>query len=163
MVSKKVILIGKFGVGKSSLVRRFVFQKFSEDYITTIGVKIDKKVIDINGVEMNMLIWDIAGESSQAKIPSSYKLGSHGILYVFDLTRPSTYEQLHEEIKGIREVLPKASMRILANKSDLVSLEEKEKILKELDLDIINYSSAKTGENVENTFYFLANDMLINH
>ena len=67
-MNKKVILVGHFGVGKSSLVKRFVHSQFSEEYITTIGVKIDKKAITVNGITVNLLIWDIAGEDSQKKI-----------------------------------------------------------------------------------------------
>ena len=81
-ISRKVAILGQYGVGKSSLIRQFVHRKFSEKYLTTIGVKIDKKVMDLDGVELTMIIWDIAGETNQSKIPKSYQLGAHGVLYV---------------------------------------------------------------------------------
>ncbi len=159
MLSRKVILIGKFGVGKTSLVRQFVYNKFSEDYMTTIGVKIDKKVVLVKGVEISMLIWDIAGETTQDKVPSSYKLGAHGVLYVFDLTRPTSYENLQTEIQQLKMTLPNVPIRILANKSDLLQPEDYAKIISGLNIQNIAHSSAKTGENIEKTFLDLAHAM----
>jgi len=85
MISKKVIITGSFGVGKTSLFNRFLYSKFDEKYLTTIGVKVDKKVINIDGQDLNLLIWDIAGEISQNKVPHSYFLGTSGVIYVFEL------------------------------------------------------------------------------
>lgn len=90
-ISKKVILLGHFGVGKTSLVKRFVVQKFSEEYQTTIGVKINKVVIGDH--HLTMILWDIEGGKSQQHLPPSYFAGAHGIIYVFDLTRPSTWKR----------------------------------------------------------------------
>ncbi len=159
-VSKKVILIGHFGVGKSSLVKRFVHQKFSEDYVTTIGVKIDKKVVSIDGFEVNMIIWDIAGEDNQKKVPASYRLGAHGILYVFDIGRPSTYENLDNELSYLNEILPNIPFQILANKTDLLSIEERTNVLEKLKDYEIFQTSAKTGEHVDEAFELLAKSMI---
>ena len=74
-IVKKVVLVGHFGVGKSSLVQRFVHQQFSEKYLTTIGVKIDKKVVSLGDVSVKMMLWDIAGESMTMKIPKKYLFG----------------------------------------------------------------------------------------
>lgn len=159
-ISKKVILVGHFGVGKTSLIRRFVHQKFSDDYLTTIGVKIDKKVLKVDNMEVTLIIWDIAGETNQAKIPKSYQLGAHGILYVFDITRPSTYQNLHEQLDYLKGVLPNAPVKIIANKKDLVSAEKQEEVLNDIDFDGIYTSSAKTGESVEEIFEALAKAMV---
>ena len=158
-MAKKVILIGHFGVGKTSLVRQFVHQQFSEEYITTIGVKIDKKEIQVNGTTIKLLIWDIAGEDSQQKVPQSYRLGAHGALYVLDLSRPSTYENLNEELIALNEVIPNIPISVLANKQDLVPNEQVEKILNERPVSA-KPTSAKSGENVEEAFHQLAAQML---
>lgn len=158
-VNKKVILIGHFGVGKSSLVKRFVHQKFSEDYITTIGVKIDKKELEVNGTTVTMLIWDIAGENSQQKIPTSYRLGAHGALYVFDISRPSTYEGLSEELAYVDKNLPGIPVQVLANKMDLLEVDERKKVLESLNCEVLE-TSAKTGEQVETAFKSLAKAMI---
>jgi small GTP-binding protein len=158
-MNKKVILVGHFGVGKTSLVQQFVHSKFSETYLTTIGVKIDKKTINLDGMEVNLLIWDIAGETAQNKVPKSYQLGAHGVLYVFDLSRPSTYNNLHEQLNYLKELLPTVPIEILANKKDLLTEQETQKILNELALDI-KTTSAKTGENVEEAFMRLTKSMI---
>lgn len=159
-LSKKVILLGLFGVGKTSLIKKFVHQKFDEQYLTTIGVKVDKKIINIHGIELSMLIWDIAGESSQQKVPHTYKLGSHGILYVIDVTRAASYENLQQEIAEINKILPNVPIQLVANKIDLSN----EKALQELEdrigLKGMIKASAKTGEGVEEAFYALGKAVL---
>lgn len=159
-VSKKVILIGHFGVGKSSLVKRFVHQKFSDQYVTTIGVKIDKKIVQVNGFEVSMIIWDIAGEDSQQKVPASYRLGAHGALYVFDMSRPSTYENLNQELSYLNEIIPGIPIQILANKIDLLSDDERAEALAKLSSQNVFPTSAKTGEHVEQAFELLAKSMV---
>ncbi|HEB62465.1 MAG TPA: GTP-binding protein, partial [Bacteroidetes bacterium] len=124
MTSKKVILAGSFGVGKTSLFSRFLYNTFSEKYMTTIGVKVDKKVMDINGRKLTMIIWDIAGEVSQTKVPTNYLLGASGIIYVFDLSRPSTFTNMEEDIQYLNKMLEGALIKIVGNKKDLLSEEE---------------------------------------
>ena len=157
-VSKKVILLGHFGVGKTSLVRRFVHQKFSEEYKTTIGVNIDKKVLVLENEELTMIIWDIEGGSTQNKLPQSYFLGAHGILYVFDLARPNTFDNVEGELAFFRELLPTAKVRIIGNKKDLLSAEQLEQVRESIAADA--YTSAKTGEQVEDMFRELGIEMV---
>ena len=85
-------------------IYKFLYQKFSDKYMTTIGVKVDKKVIDIDDKTMTMLIWDIAGEVSQDKVPGSYFLGASGIIYVFDLSREGTFENIESDFKRALEM-----------------------------------------------------------
>ena len=158
-MNKKVILVGHFGVGKTSLVQQFVYSKFSEKYLTTIGVKIDKKVVEFDGYQMTLLIWDIAGETEQNSVSKSYKLGSHGIIYVFDLTRPSTYENLDKQLDYLKTLLPNAPIQVLGNKKDLISEEELNSIKESIPL-FFKATSAKTGEHVEEAFIDLAKAML---
>ena len=106
-ISKKVILLGHFGVGKTSLVKRFVQEKFSAEYHTTIGVKVDKKEIRVGDFHLTMIIWDIEGGASQAHLPSSYFGGANGIIYVFDLNRSGTYENVEGELGYFKGILPK--------------------------------------------------------
>ncbi len=157
-MNKKVILIGHFGVGKTSLVQQFVHSRFSEKYLTTIGVKIDKKIVEFDGRQMTLLIWDVAGETEQKKVPQSYLLGAHGVIYVFDLTRPSTYENLSEQIDYVKKLLPQAPIQILGNKKDLLSSEEIEEVLAQINFDL-KTTSAKTGEHVELAFLNLSKAM----
>lgn len=98
MISKKIILTGSFGVGKTSLFNQFIHQTFDDKYITTIGVKVNNKVVEVNERKVSMMVWDIAGEVSQEKVPVAYFLGARGIIYVMDLSRPLTFNNLQADI-----------------------------------------------------------------
>ena len=94
--SKKIVIIGHFGVGKTSLIRRFVENTFSEDYQVTIGVHISKKTIEIPEQEsISLIIWDLEGQDDLKKTRSSYLLGTNGFIYVFDSSKPLTFENLN--------------------------------------------------------------------
>lgn len=158
--SKKVILLGHFGVGKTSLVRQFVTQKFSEEYHTTIGVKVDKKELEIGNTLLTMILWDIEGGVMQSHLPQSYFMGAQGIIFVFDLLRPATWENMDTELAYFKEILPKASLRIIGNKRDLLDEVQLEEFESQNAGRYHYLSSAKTGENVEELFKALGIDML---
>ncbi|MEM1318648.1 MAG: Rab family GTPase [Bacteroidota bacterium] len=160
MTSKKVILTGSFGVGKTSLFNQFIYNRFSEKYLTTIGVKVNKKVIEVDGSEVSILLWDIAGEVSQDKVPTSYFLGASGIIYVIDLTRPSTYKNIKSDIDYLNQIVKGGITKIVANKKDLVTVEQIEGIAQEIVLPWDIVTSAKTGENVEELFQELGKGLL---
>src|SRR5438046_92890 len=91
-VQKKVCILGGFSVGKTSLIRRYVESIFSETYITTVGVKIDKKTLDLGGRLVSLILWDVAGEDDMASFRMTYLRGAAGYLLVADGTRPSTLD-----------------------------------------------------------------------
>lgn len=162
MLKTKVLLTGNFGVGKTSLFQRFIHSRFDERYLTTIGVKVDKKQINVGGGNVEVFLWDVAGEVSQDKVPVSYFLGAHGIIYVFDLTRPLTYQNLADDISYLKKLAPKAAIKIVANKKDLVTPEQVAQITGTLDVACDIVTSAKTGENVEDLFHDLARQIFQN-
>lgn len=157
-IVKKVVLVGHFGVGKTSLVKRFVFQKFSDNYLTTIGVKIDKKEVNVEGAQMKMMIWDIAGESTAHKIPKKYLTGAHGVMYVFDLTRAETYQNIKADLFEITKDLDDDVCLVLANKADMLSDDELQALQENIDIPF-KITSAKTGAHVEEAFLELAGKM----
>lgn len=159
MLKTKVLLTGNFGVGKTSLFQRFILSKFDERYLTTIGVKVDKKQVHLPEGIVEIFLWDVAGEVSQDKVPISYFLGAHGIIYVFDLTRPLTYQNIESDIAYLKKLAPKASIKVVGNKKDLVTEEQIEQIARSLDVPYDMVTSAKTGENVEELFTDLASEM----
>jgi len=161
MTSKKIILTGSFGVGKTSIFNQFMFQKFSDKYLTTIGVKVNKKVVNINNEDVSLLVWDIAGEVTQDKVPTSYFLGASGIIYVIDLSRPTTFEKLESDITYLKNLLPGAIIKLVGNKKDLLSEEELEETIKVISKPLDSVTSAKTGENVEELFISLAEAYLV--
>jgi small GTP-binding protein len=159
-ISKKVILTGSFGVGKTSLFNQFIHSIFDNKYLTTIGVKVSKKTIVIDDRELSMIIWDIAGEVTQDKVPLSYFMGAEGIVYVFDLTRASTIKNLPTDLEYLKKILPNGIIRIVGNKKDLLDDEQTTAFLTEHHLQPDLLTSAKTGENVEKLFADLGAAML---
>ena len=160
MVSRKVILTGNFGVGKTSLFNRFVYDRFSDKYLTTIGVKVNKKVIEVEGEELSILLWDIAGEVSQDKVPVSYFLGAAGIVYVFDMSRPLTFEHIEKDIAHLKEMLPNSIIKVVGNKKDLLDEATILSVVSSLSMGCDITTSAKTGENVEEMFLDLGRELL---
>jgi small GTP-binding protein len=159
-ISKKIILTGSFGVGKTSLFNQFIYSTFSEKYLTTIGVKVNKKTVEIGDHELTMLIWDIAGEVTQDKVPNSYFLGAEGIVYVFDLTRPTTIQNLKTDLEYLKKMLPDSLIQVVGNKLDLVQDHDIQRLMNEYQVKPDCLTSARTGENVETMFMNLGQALL---
>ena len=150
--SKKIVLLGHFGVGKTSLIRRFIDNDFSEDYLVTLGVHVKKKNLKINNEDFTLIIWDIEGNTSISRARKSYLVGSHGFLYVFDVTRPETFENIKEEMNFLDENYPNIPVCKIGNKSDLIDSEEVREFFRQDDFKDCDFTSAKVGDNVENVF-----------
>lgn len=120
IIAKKICLIGDFGVGKTSLVRRYLDQTFSGRYSTTVGVKIDTKEIElVPGERMKLVIWDIAGSEELSTLEANYLHGASGFLLVVDGCRRSSLESARRLHVATREVLGLVPSLCLINKSDL--------------------------------------------
>jgi len=158
--SKKIVLVGHFGVGKSSLIKRFVQNTFSDSYIVTIGVHILKKEIKIDKMNLTLVIWDIEGKDDIQKVRSSYLLGTSGFIYVIDPTRPQTFESFNEEMEFLSTNFPTSKLVSVANKTDLINLEDFKKVLNEKNIEIDFFASAKTGTEVENVFQSIGMKMI---
>ncbi len=159
MIQKKVCMLGTFSVGKTSLVRRFVESIYSDKYHTTVGVKIDKKVVQLDGSELMLLLWDIEGTESEHDLRKSYLRGAAGYLLVADGTRQDTlYKALALQTR-VEETIGSVPFLLLMNKADLSdqwSISEREATaLSEKGWEVIQ-TSAKTGLGVENAFHSLA-------
>ena len=157
--SKKVVLLGHFGVGKTSLIRRFIDDAFHEDYLVTVGVHVKKKVVSYQNEEVTLIIWDIEGKTSVADARKSYLLGSHGFIYVFDVSRPETFQQLNEEISQLEQMNPEVPVCILGNKKDLLT-PETQQIFASVKFEKVIFTSAKEGENVAEAFDILTSKMV---
>ena len=152
MIAKKVLLVGNFGVGKTSLIRRFVLNEFSEDYISTIGVRVSKKEIIYNNQQIKLLIWDVAGTSENEKVPKAYFLGASAAMYVFDVSREETYVHLKENLELVKELSGLKNITVVGNKKDLLTTTELEDLQSKITTKIDLITSAKEDENVVDAF-----------
>ncbi|MFX0013426.1 MAG: Rab family GTPase [Promethearchaeota archaeon] len=168
----KVCLVGDGGVGKSAILRRFlrIEEKFQNEYKPTIGTEITVKSLIIDEMEINLQIWDIAGQPHFKFIRSSFYKGSHAIIMVFDLTAPSTLYNLtkwkNEVITSVSRPIP---FLIVGNKNDLQSTIDSKEItdfIEKLSHTTPSYSpsvfftSALTGHNINEVFEILGRSIL---
>lgn len=155
--SKKIVVLGHFGVGKTSLIRRFVTDTFSDNYKVTIGVHITKKIVEIS-VEntVSLILWDLEGTDDIASIRESYLLGTHGAVFVFDISRPSTFQNLASDLEVVQSKLTNVPLMIVGNKCDLVDKEKLKISFEEYNISPDYITSAKTGSSVNDLFLKLA-------
>lgn len=159
MIQKKVCLLGAFAVGKTSLVARFVKSLYSDQYLTTVGVKVDKKSIRLGDEEINLIVWDLAGEDEFQKVRMDYLRGAAGYLLVADGTRRNTLETARMLEQRVTQSIGALPFVFLLNKADLTGeWEIDDQTMEEIRAggwDVFK-SSAKTGEGVEEAFQLLA-------
>lgn len=160
-VVKKISLLGDSGVGKTSLIKKFVYDKFDDTYIETIGTKVSRKEVHCRTTSGDdalvlMMIWDIIGHKDPRVVPKSYYMGVSGVMVVCDITRKETFKELKFWIDRMHSVVgAKVPMVVLANKADLPDHE-----VTKAELDALTaetgapwfLTSAKEGANVESAF-----------
>lgn len=160
----KICLVGEHAVGKTSLIRRYVFNEFSDSYLSTIGAKVTKKRMDVKHPDtkeetrVHLMIWDIMGHKGfRQMLQQAYFMGAQGIVAVCDNTREDTLPDLNDWIDGIHSVTKEIPTVFLGNKCDLV--EEQQISIKEIKSFASGFvspgaylSSAKTGYNVDEAF-----------
>lgn len=161
----KICLVGEGAVGKTCLIRRFIHDQFDDRYISTLGAKVSKKeiVVDADGaqVSVDMTIWDIMGEKGfRELLKEAYFHGAQGVLAVCDVTRAETLTDLDDWVAAVVKVTGQIPVEFLANKADLkdeqvVTAEDLESAAKTHAAPFL-FTSAKTGENVEQAFANLA-------
>ena len=162
-LQKKVCLVGAFAVGKTSLVRRFVESIFDERYQTTLGVKIDKKVMEVDGRPLTMVLWDMAGEDDLTQLRPSHLRGAAGFILVADGCRGRTLQTAMELERRIRAETEPAPFVLALNKSDLAAeWEISDAAIEPLVRNgwTSMRTSAKDGSGVEDLFLSLARKML---
>jgi small GTP-binding protein len=163
MLQKKVCVLGAFGVGKTSLVRRYVESMFSDAYLTTVGVKIDKKTLTVGADPVTLVLWDIAGEDDVNAIRMTYVRGAAGYFLVVDGTRAETLEVARSIQERVTREIGPVPFLLLLNKADLQeSWELPTQSVAALESAgwAILRTSAKTGDSVEEAFQALAKRMV---
>ena len=152
-------MLGSFAVGKTSLVRRYVESIFSENYVTTIGVKIDKKTISVDNTDMSLILWDVYGEDNHQSVLPSYLRGMAGYILVVDPTRPATFTSAKKLHTLVNDTLGPKPFVLVLNKSDLKHDWAIDQVLfEELDAAAIETieTSAKLDTGVDGVFLSLA-------
>jgi small GTP-binding protein len=170
-VSSKICLIGDGGVGKTSLIGRYVHNKFDDKYLKTIGTKVSSKEIVLDypeshvQVKLGAMIWDIMGQKAfRSLLQDAYFHGANGIIAVCDLTEEKSLINLSEWIDSVEKIVGNVPTVILANKTDLkneieVDPSKLKKMAERLNAQLL-FTSAKTGENVDLAFLAIATEMI---
>jgi small GTP-binding protein len=161
----KIVLLGEANVGKTSLLYRWIENKFRENYKSTLGVNLLKKDMNITGYgEVSAQIWDLGGQESFKSLRRLYLEGANGALLLYDVTNKESYEKLEEWILSFKQDRENEPIILIGNKSDLkdkIKIKDKDanEFAKKNNMDII-ITSAKTGENVEKSFIELTTKIL---
>ncbi|MGE3956428.1 MAG: Rab family GTPase [Vicinamibacterales bacterium] len=163
MLQKKICLLGAFATGKTSLVSRYVRSAFSEKYLTTVGVMIERRATSVGGEPVSLIIWDLHGEDEFQKVRASYLRGAAGLLLVVDGTRRDTLDKALALLEESRHAIGPVPAVVALSKSDLSDLWE-------LDDGALArvaaagcrsmVTSAKTGAGVEEAFAVLLREMM---
>ena len=161
----KTVLLGEASVGKTSLVYRFIENKFRDNYKSTLGVNLLKKDMDVEGYgSVSAQIWDLGGQESFRSLRKLYLEGANGGFLIFDLTSRKSYDQINEWIGSFKEARGEKPLILIGNKSDLMSLrkisdDEAIEYARANNMELI-ITSAKTGQNVEEAFLNLTKRIL---
>ena len=164
VINKKICMIGDFSVGKTSLTSRFVKNIFSDKYLSTVGVKVDSKEIEIdNRTTLKLMVWDVAGKDAFTELDDNYLKGSSGYLLVADGTRPQTIKTAFKLQQHMLDKFGEIPFCMLINKHDLTS--QWQCVNEELDKIRANgwacfETSAMSGENVNSAFMELGRKLL---
>ncbi|NJK60499.1 MAG: GTP-binding protein [Oscillatoriales cyanobacterium SM2_1_8] len=161
-IAKKVCLLGDFGVGKTSLVRRYVEGRFDDRYLSTVGVKISRKEVHRDAHHVQLIVWDVEGNTKFRGIAPAYMQGAAAALIAADATRPDSIAFVLECLPQFLQINPKGTAAIAFNKVDLLPKEAVQRQMAQLLQDLhhpiltVLPTSAKTGLNVETAFAWLA-------
>ncbi|MHA1341505.1 MAG: Rab family GTPase [Promethearchaeota archaeon] len=152
----KICLLGDGAVGKTSLVYRFIENRFSTNFKSTLGVNLLKKKLKIDDDDVSVQIWDLGGQEAYKKLRRLYLEGSQGALVVFDKTNHKSFENLDDWVNSFKDSQQDAPMVLIGNKIDLkdeitVTEEEAKEYAQKNNMKYIS-TSAKTGEKVEDAF-----------
>ncbi len=167
---RKICLLGDAAVGKTSLIRRYVEDRFNDKYVVTLGTKVTMRELVVESslrnkpVNMTLMVWDILGQREYKRLQTSFYKGANGALVVADTTRKETLESINGWVLSLFNSVGKVPIIILVNKCDLtdqaaISTSDLEKTSEKLEASFL-FTSAKTGENVDLSFQKISEMMV---
>jgi small GTP-binding protein len=162
-IHKKICLLGDFAVGKTSLVSRYVDNQFSDEYLSTIGVKISRKRVELAKGAVQIIIWDLEGRSIFANASNAYLQGASGAIIGGDLTRPDTVCNISSHIAAFLAVNPGSVIAIALNKADLLHelpVAAEQRFGSHEQVIHTEFTSAKTGSGVQELFETLGRNLM---
>ena len=163
-VKYKIMVLGESKVDKTQLIKRYTKDQFGGVYLTTVGMDFQDKIIEIEDKKVRLQIWDTAGQERFRNVTKSYFQSSQGLVLVYDITDRESFEKLNFWVDNIKNFAPEnAKLILVGNKCDLanerkVSYEEGENYAKKFNIKFFE-SSAKDGTNVNELFFYLANEI----
>ena len=166
-VKYKIMVLGESKVGKTSLIKRYTKDQFGGVYLTTVGMDFQDKIIEIEDKKVRLQVWDTAGQERFRNVTKSYFQSSHGLLVVYDITDKESFDKIKFWIENIKNNAPEnAKLILVGNKCDLanerkVTIEDGENKARNYNIKFFE-SSAKDGTNVNELFFYLANEIYQN-
>ena len=163
-VKYKIMVLGESKVDKTQLIKRYTKDQFGGVYLTTVGMDFQDKIIEIEDKKVRLQIWDTAGQERFRNVTKSYFQSSQGLVLVYDITDRESFEKLNFWVDNIKNFAPEnAKFILVGNKCDLanerqVSYEEGENYAKNLNIKFFE-ASARDGTNVNELFFYLANEI----
>ena len=163
-VKYKIMVLGESKVGKTSLIKRYTKDQFGGVYLTTVGMDFQDKIIEIEDKKVRLQVWDTAGQERFRNVTKSYFQSSHGLLVVYDITDKESFDKIKFWIENIKNNAPEnAKLILVGNKCDLanerkVTIEDGENKARNYNIKFFE-SSAKDGTNVNELFFYLANEI----
>ena len=163
-VKYKIMVLGESKVGKTSLIKRYTKDQFGGVYLTTVGMDFQDKIIEIEDKKVRLQVWDTAGQERFRNVTKSYFQSSHGLLVVYDITDRESFEKINFWMENIKNNAPEnAKLILVGNKCDLanerkVTIEDGENKARNYNIKFFE-SSAKDGTNVNELFFYLANEI----
>ncbi|NVM03658.1 MAG: GTP-binding protein [Candidatus Helarchaeota archaeon] len=161
----KLVLFGNVAVGKTSIVDRYINDKFEDEYISTLGYNVFEKDIDVGGTSVAFMIFDIGGQEQFEDLRKKYASGAKAALLVFDVTNRESFENIRTWYKDLENFSDNATFILVGNKVDLegkrqVQVKEGADLANEINAVGFFETSAKTSEGIDDAFYRLAQILL---
>ena len=163
-VKYKIMVLGESKVGKTSLIKRYTKDQFGGVYLTTVGMDFQDKIIELEDKKVRLQVWDTAGQERFRNVTKSYFQSSHGLLVVYDISDKESFDKINFWMENIKNNAPEnAKLILVGNKCDLanerkVTIEDGENKARNYNIKFFE-SSAKDGTNVNELFFYLANEI----